>query len=61
MTSKKSGPNLKIGYPKGTCVGYNIATHFHNSFALTVLQLDRINMRSNQTISASLALLWVRY
>ena len=25
----------KIGYTKGTCVGYNIATHLHNSFVLT--------------------------
>ena len=37
----------KIGYTKGSCVdcmGYNVATHLHNSFALTDLQPDRINV-----------------
>ena len=35
----------KNGYPKGTCVGYNVATHLHSSFALTDLQPDRISVR----------------
>ena len=40
---------IKIGYPTGTCVGYNVATHLyshlHDSFALTHLEPDRISVR----------------